>query len=256
MAVQIYYQSIHEIVINEQLLSMLTPRRRQQLFSLRFEADKKRCAAAGLLLWEHLYHRHPEHFTVSYNAAGKPSISYRSALNSEISPLDASGFGISDSPLTVPFFNLSHSGDFVMLAISDTPVGCDIERLHKAILSHHVFHKNELALLSSLPEGDARNREFLRLWTAKEAFLKAIGTGIDADATTYDLSQSNSICLSDGSVWAIEHHTLPDSYKNSCEASHNSSDRDSDNHSSKPLSEHPSEYLFEYLSCICYKCLQ
>lgn len=249
MAVQIYYQSIHDIVINEQLLSALQPGRRKQLFSLRFEADKKRCAAAGMLLWEHLYHRHPECFTVSYSASGKPSVAYCSdprsqsdfcqgASSSDVS-LSNPSFSASSTNLStpaVPFFNLSHSGDFVMLAISDTPIGCDIERLHKAILSRHVFHPNELSLLLSQPEGTARNQAFLRLWTAKEAFLKAIGTGIDANATLYDLSSQNRICLPDGSVWAIEHHPLPDSIKSSCETS--------------------SEHFSEYLSCVCYKCLQ
>ena len=146
MAVQIYYQLIRDIVIDEQLLSMLQPQRRKQLFSFRLESDQKRCAAAGLLLWKHIYNKHPERFTVSYNAAGKPSVT------------------------NAPFFNLSHSNDFVMLAVSDTPVGCDIEKLHKTVLSHHVFHPNELDLLSSLPSGDMQNHEFLRLWTAKEAF--------------------------------------------------------------------------------------
>lgn len=235
MAVQIYYQSVHDIVINEQLLSTLQPKRREQLFSFRFEADKKRCAAAGLLLWEHLYHKHPEYFTVSYNAAGKPSVLYRPDLDSTI------------STLPVPFFNLSHSNDFVMLAISDAPVGCDIERLHKAILSHHVFHPQELARLLSLPEGDARNHEFLRLWTAKEAFLKAIGTGIDANAATYDLSNGGPIRLDDGSVWAIEHHPLPDS----CKKTYNSLSP-----SSSSSSQYTSDYFSEYLSCICYKHLQ
>lgn len=224
MAVQIYYQSIQDIVIDEQLLSVLQPKRREQLFSLRFEADKKRCAAAGLLLWEHLYHRHPECFTVSYNTSGKPSVSYRSDFDGNVLTLDASVSVLSDSAPIVPFFNLSHSGDLVMLAISDTPVGCDIERLHKTILSPHVFHPQELAHLRSLPQGDIQNREFLRLWTAKEAFLKAIGTGIDANAATYDLSKYSNIFLADGSFWVIEHQTIPD--------------------------------FPEYLSCICYKCLQ
>ena len=53
MAVQIYYQLIRDIVIDEQLLSMLQPQRRKQLFSFRLESDQKRCAAAGLLLWSH-----------------------------------------------------------------------------------------------------------------------------------------------------------------------------------------------------------
>lgn len=200
MAVQIYYQLIRDIVIDEQLLSMLQPQRRKQLFSFRLESDQKRCAAAGLLLWKHIYHKHPEHFTVSYNASGKPSVA------------------------NAPFFNLSHSNDFVMLAISDTPVGCDIEKLHKAVLSHHVFHPNELNALSNLPSGDIQNHEFLRMWTAKEAFLKAIGTGIDAKASSYDFSKSNTISLYDGSFWKLEHHTVCD--------------------------------FPDYLSCVCYKCLQ
>ena len=168
MAVQIYYQLIRDIVIDEQLLSMLQPQRRKQLFSFRLESDQKRCAAAGLLLWKHIYHKHPEHFTVSYNASGKPSVA------------------------NAPFFNLSHSNDFVMLAISDTPVGCDIEKLHKAVLSHHVFHP--------------------------------IGTGIDTKASSYDFSKSNTISLYDGSFWKLEHHTVCD--------------------------------FPDYLSCVCYKCLQ
>lgn len=248
MAVQIYYQSIHDIVINEQLLSTLQPKRREQLLSFRFEADKKRCATAGLLLWEHLYHHHPECFTVSYAATGKPSVSYRTDFsfdvpNSDILDSDApdpsiltssssvssssvSSSSVSNSSICappIPFFNLSHSGDFVMLVISDTPVGCDIERLHKAILSHHVFHPKELAHLRLLPEGDTRNREFLRLWTAKEAFLKAIGTGIDANASSYDLSSDEPIHLADGSIWKIEHQSITD--------------------------------FPEYLSCVCYNLL-
>ena len=247
MAVQIYYQSVHDIVINEQLLLALQPKRREQLFSFRFEADKKRCAAAGLLLWEHLYHRHPEQFTVSYNAAGKPSVLYRSDFISDTPNSSAQISHADISTPSVPFFNLSHSNDFVMLAISDTPVGCDIERVHKAILSHHVFHPKELARLLSLPEGDVRDREFLRLWTAKEAFLKAIGTGIDENAASYDLSDGGPIHLADGSVWVIEHPPLPESYKESYRFS---------SLSPKSSSQCLSEDFSEYHSCICYKYLQ
>ena len=124
MAVQIYYQLIRDIVIDEQLLSMLQPQRRKQLFSFRLESDQKRCAAAGLLLWKHIYHKHPEHFTVSYNASGKPSVA------------------------NAPFFNLSHSNDFVMLAVSDTHVGCDIEKLQK--LSFHTMFFIQMSLMHFL----------------------------------------------------------------------------------------------------------
>lgn len=185
MSVHIYYQSISDIKIDDQLLSMLQPQRKKQLASLRFEEDKKRCAAAGLLLWKHLYHEHPENYSVSYNACGKPSV------------------------LNAPFFNLSHSNELVMLAICDLPVGCDLEHVRKAVLSHHVFHPEELSFLSSITPGNKRDFEFLRLWTAKEAFLKAIGTGISAKASSFDLSKGDTISLSDGTSWKLTHYAIP-----------------------------------------------
>lgn len=186
MSVSVFYQSVHTIEINDQLLSLLQPQRREQLLSFRSEMDRKRCGAAGLLLWEHLYHGHPENYTVSYNKTGKPHV------------------------CGAPFFNLSHSGDFVMLALSDTPVGCDIERPRKSVLSHHVFHPRELDLISGISPGEKRDRQFLKLWTAKEAFLKALGTGIQSDANTYDLSSSSRIQLADGSVWQLAYDRPPD----------------------------------------------
>jgi len=79
-------------------------------------------------------------------------------------------------------FNWSHSGDFALIGIGRccTP-GVDIERRrHRARaldIAEHYFCKEELAVLASAPQG-ARGDEFLRLWTAKEAVLKALGRGI------------------------------------------------------------------------------
>lgn len=124
MAVQIYYQLIRDIVIDEQLLSMLQPQRRKQLFSFRLESDQKRCAAAGLLLWKHIYNKHPERFTVSYNAAGKPSVA------------------------NAPFFNLSHSNDFVMLAVSDTLLDVILKSFIK--LSFHTMFFIQMSFMHFL----------------------------------------------------------------------------------------------------------
>ncbi len=81
-------------------------------------------------------------------------------------------------------FNLSHSGDYVAYAFTCTPVevGVDIER-HKSTtnfleLAERFFHPNELKwLISQAQEGECE-RAFYRLWTGKEAFIKAIGMGM------------------------------------------------------------------------------
>jgi 4'-phosphopantetheinyl transferase len=78
-------------------------------------------------------------------------------------------------------FNLSHERDLALVALSlDGPVGIDIEHLRRAPglteCAATFCHPHELAALPA--EREARNLELLRLWTAKEAYLKALGTGL------------------------------------------------------------------------------
>ena len=77
------------------------------------------------------------------------------------------------------FFNVSHSGDYVVCAVSDQDLGVDIERRGKARLgvARRFFHPEELACLERLPE-DGRDRRFFDYWSVKEAFLKYVGTGV------------------------------------------------------------------------------
>jgi 4'-phosphopantetheinyl transferase len=79
-------------------------------------------------------------------------------------------------------FNVSHSGDAMLLAISrDQEVGIDLEfsrRPRRVVeLAERWFAPAEAAALRALPEL-SRQRAFLNLWTCKEAVLKADGSGI------------------------------------------------------------------------------
>ncbi|KAF1712252.1 4-phosphopantetheinyl transferase [Pseudoxanthomonas kalamensis DSM 18571] len=79
--------------------------------------------------------------------------------------------------------NWSHSGDALLLALGrDVRVGVDIELLRprpRAMeLARRFFHRDEAAWLQSLADAARREREFVRLWCAKEAVLKAHGHGV------------------------------------------------------------------------------
>lgn len=79
-------------------------------------------------------------------------------------------------------FNISHSGAFALIALSTSRrVGVDIEaqreRFDWRAVAKSVFAPREIAYLESLPEG-ARSDAFYDAWTAKEALVKALGTGI------------------------------------------------------------------------------
>lgn len=83
------------------------------------------------------------------------------------------------------YFSLSHSGDFLALAISDSDVGIDIEKIREAKenLVNRVCCENEKDRIFSSDKPDV---EFTKIWTRKEAYLKALGTGIDRELTSID----------------------------------------------------------------------
>ena len=74
-------------------------------------------------------------------------------------------------------FNLSHSGDFVVCAISEQEVGVDIEQIRPIDLqlTTRYFHPNECEDLFAQEEAN-RLDYFFSLWTLKESYLKWRGT--------------------------------------------------------------------------------
>lgn len=79
-------------------------------------------------------------------------------------------------------FNLSHSGNLALIAISaSVEVGVDVEHIRPihdlSRLAGRFFTPREAAALAALPEPN-RPAAFFRSWTRKEAVLKATGLGI------------------------------------------------------------------------------
>ena len=80
------------------------------------------------------------------------------------------------------YFNLSHSAEKVVLAVSRfKDIGIDIECGRKprriAAIAQRYFSDNEAAQLLNLPEDQQQSR-FYDLWTLKEAYIKACGMGL------------------------------------------------------------------------------
>lgn len=76
-------------------------------------------------------------------------------------------------------FNISHSGDFVLCAFSQIhKVGIDVEQIKEIPLVgfENYFSPDEWA---TVIEAKDRMRQFYSLWTKKESFIKAIGTGLN-----------------------------------------------------------------------------
>lgn len=89
-------------------------------------------------------------------------------------------------------FNTTHAGEYVMHAFtSNEPVGIDVEQTRPrgfdAAMLRGFLGGAEIAALERLPAPDAQARAH-RIWTHKEAFLKALGTGFSVDARGIQLS--------------------------------------------------------------------
>jgi 4'-phosphopantetheinyl transferase len=89
-------------------------------------------------------------------------------------------------------FNLSHSGDLILIAITKgRAVGIDVERIRTDLnvdeVAARFFSATERKLLASLA-GPERHEAFFTCWTRKEAYLKARGVGLSAPLDQFDVS--------------------------------------------------------------------
>lgn len=89
-------------------------------------------------------------------------------------------------------FNVSHSGEVVLIAIGGTqPLGVDveIEKTHRNFLrlAQRFFAPGEVARLESVGETE-QTAAFYRCWTRKEAYLKARATGITLGLDTFEVA--------------------------------------------------------------------
>ena len=85
-------------------------------------------------------------------------------------------------------FNLSHSEERILLAISDSAIGCDIEKIAKASfdLAEHFFCPDENNYLSGIVDENRKNQAFFRLWTVKESYVKMTGEGLGLPLNSFE----------------------------------------------------------------------
>ncbi len=106
-------------------------------------------------------------------------------------------------------FNVSHSGDALALAVSRSqPLGVDLEyprRPRRALeLAQRFFTRREAEILAFLTESE-RQIAFLRLWTCKEAWVKADGGGLAAGLhrATFELDERGEITGPRDRSWQV-----------------------------------------------------
>lgn len=141
--------------------------------------DSMRCVAADALL---RYALGTDRYTLETTENGKPFLRGRADFH----------------------FNLSHAGKWVVIAYGDSPVGVDVEELRTdtdlEAIARRFFAAGEQ---NAVREAEDKRRRFFEIWTAKESWLKYLGTGLKKDLTSFSV-------LSPEPGLRLHHRTLPD----------------------------------------------
>lgn len=140
------------------LLLRHMPERIKKAESYRFERDRLLCAGGGLLMRQVVGIR--DESALRCGQYGKPF---------------APGYA---------HFNLSHSGEWCVMAKWESEVGVDIEKTDECHLdvAPVVFTPRELNWMDENPV-----ERFCQLWTWKESLMKATGRGLSLEPGTFDV---------------------------------------------------------------------
>ena len=142
------------------LLTLIEERYQKKILRYHFWEDRQRSLLGHLLSRYAImqqFHLNNDKIKLVENPYGKPHIKGYRAIH----------------------YNISHSGDWVVCAISQSVIGIDIQKFEgmKFGIIEHCFSKDERKYLFSL--GKAQQLiSFYDMWTLKEAYIKAIGKGL------------------------------------------------------------------------------
>lgn len=144
----------------ERALQSLWPQRKRKALRYLRETDRRRSAAAGILM--KYAAGISEESQLRYNRFGKPL------------PIGKRGG-----------FNLSHGGNYIVMASWDGEIGVDIEQIRpwERAVAEKCFARQELEWLDS----EKSDENFYRLWTAKESIMKAAGLGFSLPPESFSL---------------------------------------------------------------------
>jgi 4'-phosphopantetheinyl transferase len=90
-------------------------------------------------------------------------------------------------------FNVAHSHGCILIALCRSAgIGVDVERTNRDIealeIAHSSFAAQERRAIEAANEGDARTQVFYRIWTRKEAVVKAHGQGLSIPLDSFAVS--------------------------------------------------------------------
>ncbi len=171
---KLYIDKDIDLIDLDTAMDSLSPQRREAVSKMGHPGVRRQSIAAYLLLCRALREE--------YGIARPPSFAYEDGGKPFLADGPETDAG-SDPHRPNIHFNFSHCKRAVVCAVSDCPVGVDVETVHpfKDVLARHVLSQEEYDSVTAAPRPDLA---FIEIWTRKEAVLKLTGEGIRTDLKT------------------------------------------------------------------------
>lgn len=183
-----YTEQLPDPMTCPHILEGLPQERREKILRNKMENSRKQSLGAGLLLQE---------------------VFARCGLSMETIYVDENGKPGADGL----FFNLSHSGSLVLCAAAGNPVGCDAEQIRTVSrkVIQRFFAPAEIRYLDQF-SGQELDREFCRIWTRKESYIKMTGEGMRLAFNRFDVTAGEEkLCTGPGIKCGAERMPCPGS---------------------------------------------
>lgn len=199
---EIYYTKI-DFITEQRLeaLQNLLPEARQEKIAQYRTEDKKRSIAAGLLL-EYGCNCHGFSLREDRKQRGLLSSDYSHDEENRVLQKISVETGEHGKPYfilskdlfyrtkkpavyDIRFFNLSHAGDYAAAVFDSQPVGIDIENKERGDSGERVAKRFFLPEEQRVCAAEAE--KFTWIWTRKEAYLKALGTGLTMSTKSFSV---------------------------------------------------------------------
>ncbi|XP_021766541.1 uncharacterized protein LOC110730997 isoform X2 [Chenopodium quinoa] len=162
----------------KQYLDILSPFEKKSVLSFREDEIRKKALLARALVRTTIarYQTNsfvdPRSLKFKKNTYGKPEVDWQDVPDISWPPLH---------------FNLSHTSSLIACGITTySPIGIDAEDKNRTTKNDVIsfacrfFFPCEVDHLANISEPELQRQEFIKLWTLKEAFVKAIGRGFSA----------------------------------------------------------------------------
>ena len=157
-------------------MSLLSLKEKEYVCRYKYEKDRIRSLIGRLMLFC-FCDRYKDDCFEEINFVSGPDEFIKENISDITIAVDENGKGRIENRDEL-FFNISHSKDYVVLALSDKEVGIDIQEIKplKANIPKRFFTDTDNEYIDQSEEG--KIERFTQVWAAKESFAKLTGNGI------------------------------------------------------------------------------